>query len=96
MCNIEGTNSQDFHADHVYPFTRIKDEFLSQENEKTIPNRVASMTLGATQFHMDDNEFEQRWIDFHNTRSNLQILCARCNLSKSDKLVASDGYKHPA
>lgn len=104
MCNHSGTKSQDFHADHVYPFSRIKDEFLLQEKENAtpIPDRVASMNIGATQFHKEDNAFEKRWMDFHNKRSQLQILCASCNLNKSDKFkldiadVFSSGQGSPA
>lgn len=86
-CNVEGTSSQDFHVDHIYPFCRIKDEFLSQVKKEIIPTRVALTDCGATRFHEDDYEFEQLWIDFHNSKAQLQILCAGCNLSKSDKLA---------
>ena len=84
LCKRQGTNSHEFHADHIHPFCHIKTEFLS--NEPVHPTRCADTLVGATHFHADDTEFEQRWVRFHKNKAQLQILCARCNLSKSDNI----------
>jgi hypothetical protein len=81
LCKKQGTDSHDFHADHVHPFCHIKTEFLS--NEPVHPTKFADTLVGATCFHADDAEFEERWVRFHKNKARLQILCANCNLSKS-------------
>jgi hypothetical protein len=88
FCAAEGTNSAEFHADHVRPFCDIKDEFIG--GEQCIPTRCAETLKGATRFHEHDREFERRWVDFHNQKAKLQILCKSCNLSKGNRLFITD------
>jgi hypothetical protein len=84
LCKRQGPKSHDFHADHVRPFCHLKNEFLS--NEPVHPTKCADTLVGAPRFHADDTEFEQRWVRFHKNKAQLQILCASCNLSKSDNI----------
>jgi 5-methylcytosine-specific restriction endonuclease McrA len=75
----------EYHADHIIPFSKIKDDFLN-ENELPIPVKFKDGINGTKLFIYDDYEFKNNWTKYHLHNTQLQILCQRCNLKKSNKI----------
>lgn len=73
-----------YHVDHIIPFSKIKESFLNQ-NEMTVPNKFDKDINGFVTFTDDDYEFNKIWTKYHLRNAQLQILCQRCNLKKSNK-----------
>lgn len=84
-CNITGTQSSDFHVDHIYPFCKLMDEFLATWSGQ-MPERF-EYNNGRIQISVMDRPFELAWAEFHNSRAKLQLLCKPCNLSKGKKII---------
>lgn len=87
-CNICQINSKhtEYHVDHIHPFSIIKNEFLNQ-TKHPIPTTFIDDEFYMPIFNDVDKEFMLDWKRYHEERSNFQILCAPCNLSKSDKII---------
>jgi 5-methylcytosine-specific restriction endonuclease McrA len=77
-------NNIEYHADHIIPFSKIKDDFLN-DNELPVPVNFKDSINGTKLFIDDDYEFKNNWIKYHLRNTKLQILCQTCNLKKSNK-----------
>jgi len=85
-CVFCDVTDSEFHVDHHEPsFKQLSDSFLEDKNIDIMKykyNKDNKLT------YFDDNDFRMvvfsnQWKDYHNKNCNLQILCARCNLTKS-------------
>ena len=87
-CNICLVNSKntEYHVDHIHPFSIIKNEFLNKTKHPT-PIYFIDDEFHMSTFDDKDKEFMLDWRRYHEERSTFQILCAPCNLSKSDKTI---------
>ena len=74
----------EYHADHIIPFSKIKESFLNQ-NDLPVPIEFKTGINGTKLFTDDDYEFKKSWTKYHKNNTQLQILCQRCNLKKSNK-----------
>lgn len=82
FCNV---TDAEFHVDHHEPsFKQLSDSFLEDKETDFLKykyNKDNKLT------YFDDNDFRMvvfsnQWKDYHNKNCNLQILCAKCNLTK--------------
>lgn len=81
-CNSEASK---FHIDHIYPFSKIRDDFLISVKNYKIPNKFRKIE-NTLDFLDEDQNFKDDWIKYHFQNVSLQILCKECNLSKSNKI----------
>jgi hypothetical protein len=81
------TNTDKLHVDHIIHFDEIALNFINiMENENiNIPN-----TFGDTNdethrrcFLEIDNNFKNKWIDYHYKNATLRMLCQTCNLTRT-------------
>jgi hypothetical protein len=86
-CCFCGIDDKDciYHVDHIIPFSKIKDDFLIQ-NEIPVPNKFDKDIDGVVTFTDDDYEFNKIWTKYHLRHAKLQILCQKCNIKKSNKI----------
>jgi hypothetical protein len=86
VCNYCNISNVLMHVDHVEQFQSLYDTFIKSVELKT-PNSFLDSKDGThrRQFTPDDNEFETKWQNFHLNNATLQILCARCNLTRKKK-----------
>lgn len=84
FCKTENELYENYHVDHDNPsFKTLKDNFL-QLTKKKIPLSFGNCKKYnfMANFKDEDVDFENEWVDYHNTNCNLQILCRDCNLRK--------------
>lgn len=86
VCAECGATNGDFHTDHIYPFQAIKDDFL-QATTLTIPTIFDKNYCNMKKFKESDAEFEKAWFEFHKQKRTYQILCASCNVKKSNSII---------
>ena len=78
-------DTDDLQTDHHAPsFMELKYVFLEQ-NKKTPETFAKRAGTHKICFTDQDWIFEKRWIEFHDTNCNLQILCGDCNRRKKKK-----------
>jgi hypothetical protein len=84
ICKSENESYENYHVDHNNPsFQTLKNNFL-QQTTIPIPLIFGECTkYNLTIFNDEDKKFENDWIQYHNNHCNLQILCKKCNLSKT-------------
>lgn len=82
-CKTVNESCNNFHVDHDNPsFKNLRDNFL-EVNFKEIPKTFIDCDLYKSKiFKKEDEDFKNKWINYHNNNCNLQILCKKCNLSK--------------
>jgi hypothetical protein len=85
ICQICNNNEGNFHVDHIKPFTIIKDEYIKL-NKLTIPVSFIRSSDNNIKFKKEDKEFKKAWLRYHKKEAQLQILCDKCNLKKSNKI----------
>ena len=87
ICNICGCNNYEFHIDHVKPFSILSEEFLKNKNNiPNIPNKfIDCKKTNNPKFKEEDIQFKKEWKKFHKKNADLQVLCSKCNLQKSNK-----------
>lgn len=84
-CGITNSTKQiEFHVDHkTVPFCNIRNDFLKLNSET--PTKFAkNKTYFNMIFRDEDQNFEQKWSEFHRKHADYQILCKECNLKKSN------------
>lgn len=86
ICNICNNNNCEFHVDHKKPFSILVSEFL--KDKSNIPNTfIDCEKTNNSKFKNDDYEFKKQWKTYHKKNCELQILCSKCNLIKSNKII---------
>lgn len=85
ICQLCNKDEGNFHVDHIKPFTIIKDEYIKQ-NKLIIPVTFRTSKDNNIKFKKEDKEFKKAWLCYHKKEAQLQILCDKCNLKKSNKL----------
>jgi len=81
-CGVDNLEAQDFHVDHnTVPFRKLKADFLNS-NTLSIPDKFSKNLNSMTKFRDEDSEFCNKWIDYHNSNADYQILCSKCNYRK--------------
>jgi len=86
ICKICGTASaKEYHTDHDNPsFQKLKKTFLENTTrDKPTEFDENPFRNYTTIFRREDADFENEWVNYHNTNCNLQILCSDCNLRKA-------------
>jgi hypothetical protein len=84
ICQLCNKDNGNFHVDHIKPFSIIKNEFLKQ-NQLNIPSLFIRSIDNNIKFKREDKEFKKQWRHYHKSEAELQILCDKCNLKKSNK-----------
>lgn len=84
VCKICNANEGDFEIDHIYPFCNIRDDFIKEYG--TSPTRFDKNKLHRLVFLEEDNDYRDKWIEYHNRIAKFQVLCKKCNRLKSNKL----------
>ena len=79
-CKVKNLPYSEYHCDHVYPFSKLRDDFL---NGRQYPKMFTDRDYNKV-FRDEDKEFEDAWIGYHNSIATFQILCRNCNEKKSD------------
>jgi hypothetical protein len=77
---LKTTNGKTVHVDHVYPFSRLVEEWLIAEDL----NFEAIDLDRAGEFK--DRSLAQKWYAFHKTMANLQLVDKTANLKKGNKV----------
>jgi hypothetical protein len=74
-----------FHTDHkTTPFSKIKDDFL-KTTKKEPPKKFGKDNIKFNVIFLDiDTEFKNEWFLYHQSVADYQILCASCNIKKSN------------
>ena len=86
ICSICENNNCEFHIDHKKPFSILVLDFL--KNKSNIPNTfIDCEKTNNPKFKDEDYEFKKEWKKFHRKNSDLQVLCSKCNLQKSNKII---------
>ncbi len=57
LCNVVNT---EFHIDHIYPFSKILEDYNTQSNCD--------------------------WVEYHKLHARFQVLCAKCNIKKTNQV----------
>ena len=83
------------HVDHIYPFSKIRDEFLAQTTIR-LPTEYDKDYQDLRIFKEKDAEFEKEWIVFHNEHAKYQMLCQTCNLLKGSTFEAIESNRIPS
>jgi hypothetical protein len=74
------TSKGPLQIDHIYPFSKIRDDFLHERED--IPTHFNGNICRV--FKEEDTTFKEDWIKYHNSRASYQPLCKPCNLKKSN------------
>ena len=86
VTHCEQCESQlDLHVDHKdVSFDQIVKDFLALE--ENIPTEFDDHSIkNSAVFKKQDEIFKHRWADFHNIKATYQLLCAKCNIKKSNR-----------
>jgi hypothetical protein len=78
LCNKNIINEL-YHVDHIKHFYELAVEFLMTQNN--IPNNFDKYQFRSI-FKNQDNDFEEKWQNYHLNNATLRILCEKCNLSR--------------
>lgn len=82
LCN--NVCALEYHVDHFNPsFVVLRNKFLSNNGYPLLFTSCPHTNM--TIFKDEDIAFRNKWISYHNENCNLQILCAKCNLTKTKK-----------
>lgn len=86
-CNYCGDENS-CEIDHVKPFHMIKTEFLKTINKDEIPLEFEDDIENSCSriFKQCDQEFENKWTQYHKEQATYQVLCKTCNRKKSGKI----------
>lgn len=81
-CGENNLEAQDFHVDHnTVPFRKLKEDFLNSTT-LSIPDDFTKNNLNMTKFKEENSQFCNKWIEYHNSIVDYQILCSKCNSRK--------------
>jgi hypothetical protein len=92
ICQECQAENKVFHVDHVDPQFRILKRDFLEGTSRTIPEEFVEHTIEyecmeepiiTSKFKTTDKDFMNDWIEYHNKKCNLQILCRPCNMRKS-------------
>lgn len=90
ICELCGNSSINtiFHVDHKNPtFAQLIEDFENIVNvsipEEFIDIDTTSYEHGRHMFREEDRKYCEWWKDYHKKCANLQILCSKCNLTRS-------------
>lgn len=79
--NREIDENEKLHVDHEEPcFKKLVDVFIATEGIKV--DKVAFEKQKYKPSRFKDKSLEAKWQKYHKKHAKLQILCAKCNLSK--------------
>lgn len=70
------------HLDHVYPFSRMVDDFLRRFN---IEGEWVEVVHRGTSYSLKDTEIVKKWLQYHRENADLKLTCAKYNIQKSNK-----------
>lgn len=84
FCKNENEEYQNYHVDHnKLSFLKLVTDFL-QITKKKVPSSFDSCKIYYLNIFKDEDEdFKNEWVNYHNENCDLQILCQKCNLTKS-------------
>jgi hypothetical protein len=77
---LKTTNGKTVHVDHIYPFSKLVEEWLIAEDL----NFEAIDLDRSGEFK--DRYLAQKWYAFHKTMANLQLVDKTANLKKGNKV----------
>ncbi len=84
-CQICGRRERDLQVDHVISFVDLVMQFENSCPD-TIPQVLTEDPVTRQiKFCQEDQDFENKWTAFHQTRAVLRMLCPKCNLSRTDE-----------
>jgi len=76
------TRQKDLHVDHILPFADLVLQYEQQDPEPPPSQFEEDHTYHKKRFRIEDEEFTQRWREFHKQHAKLRILCSQCNLRR--------------
>ena len=76
-------SNEKIQIDHVYPFSKIRDEFVHGRND--IPSSFDGNICRV--FKEEHIAFKESWIEHHNKKATYQPLCKKCNIKKSNRIL---------
>ena len=86
VCYICNENVDFLEVDHEYPFSRLVDDFLEQNNLKYEDVHFKQVE-GKQVLTDEDSAIGEQWIQYHNEHAILRPICKKCNAHKSNKLL---------
>ena len=85
-CGVKDLPYRRFHVDHIYPFSKIRDEFFLKRQK---PTKFGSVHPIGYCLLPADKKLGEDWYTHHKERATYQILCDKCNMSKGAKVSVS-------
>lgn len=85
-CGITELPYNRFHVDHIYPFSKIRDEFFLKRQK---PTKFGNQEPMGYCLLPADKKLGDEWYAYHKEKATYQILCDKCNMSKGAKVTAS-------
>jgi len=82
-CGVTELPYNRFHVDHIYPFSKIRDEFFLTRKK---PTKFGDLEPMGYCFLPADKKLGEEWYAYHKERATYQILCDKCNMSKGAKV----------
>ena len=83
-CNKITNNPKEIHTDHIYPQSKMLEEYCKTRNDVPVKFEKDIHT-NETKFRGRDRKFHKGWIKYHNENVEFQMLCKECNRSKGIK-----------
>lgn len=84
---VSCSNTDKLHVDHITHFDEIALNFITimESNNINIPNIFGDTDddTHRRRFLEIDNEFKDKWINYHYNNATLRILCQTCNLTRT-------------
>ena len=82
FCKVRGSDSNEFHVDHITHFSILKNSFFKIYNlkpENITYDRVELYVI------LHDKQIEINWFNYHKDNCKLRILCKKCNEKRGNR-----------
>lgn len=91
-CNCMYEDHNPFHIDHVEPFSRLVETFMTETGYK-LPKSYGRTITRRWAFKPDDKHIEDAFIKYHFKHAKYQFLCSRCNIKKGARYFSEIDLK---
>ena len=83
-CEICGSKSKS-EVDHKdILFVELYENFIKER--KDIPKEFENTISNSKYFKIEEKNFEEEWVKYHEENAKLRILCSKCNNKKENKI----------
>lgn len=72
-------SQENLEVDHIYKFKDMTNDFFSNYEQADIPTKFNEDSFCRVIFRPEDYIFSVAWIEFHEAKKRLRMLCKKCN-----------------